>query len=66
MGVLLHGLKGFKRGFCKTKVNLVKIWLDITNVYGSIPHKLIIFALLRYGIPPQWINIMMSYYKSNL
>ena len=28
-----------------SKSSLSAIWLDITNAYGSIPHKLIIFAL---------------------
>ena len=29
------------------KSTLATIWLDIANAYGSIPHKLIIFALGR-------------------
>ena len=40
----------------------VSIWLDIANAYGSIPHKLIFFALQRCGIPKQWIQIVESYY----
>ena len=34
--------------------------MDIAKVYGSIPHKLIIFALHRY---PQWIRLFENYYK---
>ena len=30
--------------------NLATIWLDIANAYGSIPHKLIVFAFHRYGV----------------
>ena len=32
------------------KSDLATIWLDIANAYGSIPHKLIFFALKRYGV----------------
>ena len=34
------------------KSTLATVWLGIANAYGSIPHKLIIFALLRYGVSP--------------
>ena len=33
------------------------------NAYGSTPHKLIIFALGRYGVSPQWIRLVENYYK---
>ena len=45
------------------KSNLAVIWLDIANTYGSIPHKLIVFALCRYGVSPQWIRLIETYYK---
>ena len=45
------------------KSNLAVIWLDIANAYGSIPHKLIVFALHRYGVSPQWIRLLETYYK---
>ena len=45
------------------KLSLCTIWLDIANAYGSIPHKLIVFALKRYGIPISWIRIVETYYK---
>ena len=38
------------------------IWLDVAKAYGSIPHILIFFALWRYGIPNQWIQIVEPYY----
>ena len=41
--------------------NLTVIWLDIANAYGSIPHKLIVFALNRYGVSPQWIRLTKTY-----
>ena len=42
---------------------LVTIWLEIPNTYGSIPHKLIIFAFHRYGVPPKWIHLIETYYS---
>ena len=44
------------------KSSAASIWLDIANAYGSIPHKLIFFALRRYGVPNHWIQIVESYY----
>ena len=26
------------------KANIVAVWLDIANIYGSVPHQLIFFA----------------------
>ena len=45
------------------RVNLAVIWLDIANAYGFIPHKLIVFTLHRYGVSPQWIRFIETYYK---
>ena len=45
--------------------NLANIWLDIANAYGSIPHKLIFFALERYGVPTSWISLIRKYYIVN-
>ena len=42
--------------------DLVSIWLDIANAYGSISHQLIFLALRRYGIPEKWISIIEKYY----
>ena len=54
-----HALKEVRA----TKSNLAVIWLDIANAYGSIPHKLIVFALHRYGVSPQWIRLIETYYE---
>ena len=43
-------------------LSLAMIWLDIANAYGSIPHKLIIFALFWYGVSPKWIHLIETYY----
>ena len=39
------------------------IWLDIANAYGSIPRKLIVFALHRYGVFPKQSRLIETYYK---
>ena len=44
-------------------LSLATIWLDIANAYGSISHKLIIFALFRYGVSPKWIQLTETYYS---
>ena len=54
-----HALKEAKA----QKSNLAILWLDIANAYGSISHKLIAFALHRYGVSPQWIRLIETYYK---
>ena len=38
-------------------------WLDIASAYGSIPHRLIFFALERYGVDPTWFALIKSYYS---
>ena len=44
-------------------LSLATIWLAIANAYGSVPHKLIIFALFRYGVSPKWIHLIETYYS---
>ena len=44
-------------------LSLATIWLDTANAYGSIPHKLIIFALHRYGVSPKWIHLIETHYS---
>ena len=46
----------------KGKKDLATIWLDLANAYGSVPHKLILFALRRYQVPDRWIELIMAYY----
>ena len=47
----------------KNKSTVANIWLDIANAYGSIPHRLIFFALERYGVDSKWISIIKKYYS---
>ena len=46
----------------ESKQSLAVLWLDLTNAYGSVPHKLIAFALRRYRVPEVWIDLIMAYY----
>ena len=46
------------------KTSAASIWLDTANAYGSVPHNLISFALQRYGIPNQGIEIVELYYAA--
>ncbi|KAL7869586.1 hypothetical protein AOLI_G00135740 [Acnodon oligacanthus] len=46
----------------ENKGDLVVLWLDLTNAYGSIPHKLDEEALRRYHIPDKFrANICHAY-----
>ena len=46
----------------KSKTSVAVLWLDLANAYGSVPHKLIEFALKRYQVPADWIDLIMAYY----
>ena len=59
MSMVWEGLKSAKGG----KSDLSAVWLDVANAYGSIPHRLIFFALKRYGVPTKWIEIIEKYYS---
>ena len=47
-------------------LSFATIWLDIANAYGSIQHKLIIFALHRYNVSLKWIHLIETYYSGIL
>ena len=44
------------------KSDIVAVWLDIANAYGSVPHQLIFFALEPYGVSQHWIKIFKLRY----
>ncbi|KAJ8008617.1 hypothetical protein DPEC_G00106740 [Dallia pectoralis] len=46
----------------ENKGDLVVLWLDLTNAYGSIPHKLVEEALRRHHIPDKFRNLILDYY----
>ena len=41
---------------------LAMLWLDLANAYGTVPHKLIEFALRRYHVPDRWVRLILNYY----
>ncbi len=43
--------------------DLTIIWLDLTNAYGSIPHKLVEVVLQRYHVPQKVKDIILDYYN---
>ena len=59
LSMVWHALKEARA----KKSNLAVIWLGIANAYGSILHKLIVFALHRYGVSSQWIRFIETYYE---
>lgn len=48
----------------ENKGDLAVLWLDLTNAYGSIPHKLVKEALNRHYIPKQFRDLIMDYYAN--
>ena len=46
------------------KGNLAKVWLDLANAYGSVPHRLIERAMVQYHIPNKIQDIILRYYSN--
>ncbi len=42
--------------------DLAVLWLDLTNAYGSIPHKLVETSLDRHHIPGKIKDLILNYY----
>lgn len=40
------------------------LWLDLKNVYGSIPHKLVEESLKRHHVTAQIIETIVDYYNN--
>ena len=59
MSLVWSSLKSAK----SDRANLSAVWLDIASAYGSVPHKLIFFALERYRVPVHYINLIRQYYQ---
>ncbi len=47
----------------ETNGNLVVLWLDLVNAYGSIPHKVVECALQRHHVPVGITKLIMDYYN---
>lgn len=42
--------------------DLAVLWLDLTNAYGSIPHKLVEVVLEKYHVPQKVKHLILDYY----
>ena len=42
---------------------IVAVWLDLCNAYGSVKHNLVQFALDWYHVPPSLCNLILNYYE---
>ncbi|RXN12199.1 reverse transcriptase [Labeo rohita] len=43
--------------------DLVVLWLDLTNAYSSIPHKLVEVALEKHHVPQKVKGLILDYYS---
>ncbi|KAL7871867.1 hypothetical protein SRHO_G00068500 [Serrasalmus rhombeus] len=48
----------------ENKGDLVVLWLDLTNAYGSIPHKLVEEVLHQHHIPNKFKDHILDYNES--
>nr|BAC82598.1 reverse transcriptase [Takifugu rubripes] len=46
----------------ESKGELAVLWLDLTNAYGSIPHKLVEIALHLHHVPSKIKDLILDYY----
>ena len=47
----------------KSKGDLAVAWLDLANAYGSLPHKMVEFILLRHHVPEKIRELICDYYQ---
>ncbi|XP_038154112.1 uncharacterized protein LOC119791846 [Cyprinodon tularosa] len=47
----------------ESKGDLVVLWLDLANAYGSIPHKLVERTLCRHHVPAKFRDLILDYYN---
>ena len=57
---LVEALKNAKL----TKNQIILVWLDLKNAYGSVRHNLIQFALEWYHVPEWFADLIFQYYDS--
>lgn len=48
----------------KNKGDLMVLWLDLANAYGSMPHKLVLEALERQHVPAAVRDLILDYYSN--
>ncbi|XP_056314571.1 uncharacterized protein LOC130229674 [Danio aesculapii] len=46
----------------KNRGDLAVLWLDLTNAYGTIPHKLVDLTLETYHVPERFRKLLQCYY----
>ncbi|KAK3520024.1 hypothetical protein QTP70_010862 [Hemibagrus guttatus] len=46
----------------KNHGDLEVLWLDLTNAYGTMPHKLVDLMLKTYHVPENFQNLVQCYY----
>lgn len=64
-GCLEHtGVVSQRREAKETRGDFAVLWLDLTNAYGSIPHKLVKEALTRHHVPETIRNLILDNYNS--
>ena len=45
--------------------DLVVLWLDLANAYGSVPHKVVEEALKRHHVPAAICDLINNYYQNS-
>lgn len=65
-GCLEHtgGLTLLLREAKESKGHLIALWLDLTNAYGSMPHKLVEEALTRNHVPSSVYDLIANSYDN--
>ncbi len=48
----------------ENRSNLVVLWLDLANAYGSIPHKLVELAIHIHHVPCKIKDLILDYYNN--
>ena len=45
-----------------TTGDLIALWLDLANAYGTVPHKLVDHKLKEYRVPEKFQKLLTNYY----
>ena len=45
------------------QTSIAVAWLDLKNAFGSISHKMVQYALRRYGVPQTWCHLVFALYN---
>ena len=48
----------------ESKGDLVVLWLDLKNAYGSIPHQLVEQTLQKCQVPEKLLQLIKGYYSN--